>query len=69
MAHNVTHAIEGDFVVIRVRITPEDVAAAPVSASGKSVLVGSTGGYVKLGINVGGKPLSVSAMVLGLLPK
>lgn len=69
MAHNVTHAIEGDYLVVRVRITEADAAAAPPSSTGKSVLIGSTGGYVKLDKTVGGVNLSMTAMVCGTAPK
>ena len=44
MPHNVTHIVEGDRLIITVDIGAAAIKAAPPSASGKTFLVGTTGG-------------------------
>lgn len=46
MAHNVTYAIEGEDLVLRVKLTQGTIAAAPPSSTGKTVVIGSTGGGI-----------------------
>jgi hypothetical protein len=63
MAHNVTHMIDGEDLVIRIKIDPTSVQAAPPSSTGKTNLVGSTGGYISLDKSVAGRRLSYSLSV------
>lgn len=46
--HNVSHEVKGDKLLITVDISAATVSAAPRSASGKTKLVGSTGGAVSI---------------------
>lgn len=46
--NNVNVSREGNTVVIRVDVSPEAIAKAPYSKSGKSKLVGSTGGFQRV---------------------
>lgn len=50
--HNVTHTVKGDKLVIEVDISAKAIAAAPPSSSGKTHLVGTTGGALPVpGVN------------------
>jgi hypothetical protein len=62
MAHNVTHKLEGDELVIRIKVDPGAVQSAPLSGSGKTHLVASSGGYQTFG-NVANKALAYSISV------
>jgi hypothetical protein len=44
--HNITHAVEGNDLVIRIPLTPDAIRAAPPSSTGKTRLVGSSSGYI-----------------------
>ena len=46
--NNVEYKVEGDKLVITVDISQRSIAAALPSSSGKTVLVGSTGGAMPL---------------------
>jgi len=46
--HNVTHRVESGKLIITVEVTPAALNAAPPSSSGKTMLVGSTGGQVSI---------------------
>ena len=46
--HNVAHEVKGDKLVITVDIGQQSIQAAPPSASGKTYLVGTTGGSVSV---------------------
>lgn len=46
--HNVTSRVEGGKLLIEVDISPKAIAAGPPSSSGKTVLVGTTGGAVPI---------------------
>ena len=60
--HNVTHKVEGDKLIITVDVSAKAVTAAPPSSSGKTALVGTTGGAV--GFQVNGKALSFAVNVM-----
>jgi hypothetical protein len=47
--NNVNATMEGNTLVIKVDCSPEAVSKAPYSKSGKTKLVGSSGGFQKLG--------------------
>lgn len=47
--NNVNATVEGNTLVIKVDISPETIAKAPFSKSGKTKLVGSSGGFQKAG--------------------
>lgn len=42
--HNVSHEIKGDKLIITVDVGAQALKAAPPSSSGKTMLVGTTGG-------------------------
>jgi hypothetical protein len=46
--HNVSHEVKGDKLIITVDIGPQAINAAPPSSTGKSYLVGTTGGTVSV---------------------
>ena len=46
--HNVTHRMENGKLIISVDVTPAALNAAPPSSSGKTMLVGTTGGQVSI---------------------
>lgn len=46
--HNVTHRMENGKLIITVDVTPAALNAAPPSSSGKTMLVGTTGGQVSI---------------------
>jgi hypothetical protein len=46
--HNVTHEVRGDKLVITIDIGAQAIQAAPPSSSGKTYLVGTTGGTVSV---------------------
>ena len=46
--HNIVTTVEGDELVVRINIGKGAVSAAPHSSSGKTVLVGSTGGALPI---------------------
>ena len=48
MAHNVEYAVKGTKLVITMDISPASINAAPPSQTGKTNLVASTGGSVKV---------------------
>lgn len=56
--NGVQYAIDGDFLYVRVNIGEDKKAEAPDSKSGKTKVLGTTGGFigvgqgVKLGLNV-----------------
>lgn len=62
MAHNVEHRIEGNKLVIVVDLSGESVTNAPPSSTGKTSLVASTSGYVKIG-QVDGHAISLAVTV------
>lgn len=48
MAHNVTHRVVNNTLIVEIDISPKALAAAPPSKTGKTDLVGTTGGTVKI---------------------
>jgi hypothetical protein len=46
--HNVTHKVEGTTLIIKVEVGVAALNAAPPSSSGKTMLVGTTGGQVSI---------------------
>lgn len=46
--HNVSHKVEGDKLIVTIDIGAKAIAAAPASSSGKTHLVGTTGGAVSI---------------------
>jgi hypothetical protein len=48
MAHNVEYTVKGSKLVITMDIGPASIQAAPPSQTGKTNLVASTGGSVKV---------------------
>ena len=46
--HNVTHKVEGDKLIITVNVGADACTAAPPSSSGKTQLVGTTGGQLPI---------------------
>jgi hypothetical protein len=46
--HNVTHKVEGDKLIITVDVGAGACAAAPSSSTGKTKLVGTTGGQLPI---------------------
>ena len=60
--HNVSHEVANGELVIRVKIDASTLAAAPPSSSGKTRLVGSTGG--PLAIAVPGATVTFSLNVM-----
>lgn len=44
--HNVTHKLAGDKLVIEIDLSKRAIDSAPPSSSGKTKLVGTTGGAV-----------------------
>jgi hypothetical protein len=51
--HNVTHEIKGGKLLITVDISAGAISAAPPSQSGKTALVGTTGGALPIASPVG----------------
>lgn len=49
MSHNVNHSYSGDILTITVDMSRQAIDTAPFSQSGKTRLIGSTAGTVKLG--------------------
>lgn len=61
--HNVSHAVENGKLIITVDLSADAIGKAPFSSTGKTKLVGSTGGSVALP-PVEGKPVSFSVNVM-----
>ena len=68
MAHNVTHSIEGDELVVRMKIDRAAFDAAPLSGKGKSVIVAKHD-YEPLPIEVQGMTLSLATALYAKLPR
>jgi hypothetical protein len=62
--HNVTHTVEGDTLVIRVKVGPDAINAAPPSTTGKTHLVASTGAAVPIDVPGCKRAVSFSANVM-----
>lgn len=60
--HNVTHTIEGDKLIITVDISARAIASAPPSSSGKTILVGTTGGAVSFAAGKASLSYAVNVM-------
>lgn len=61
--HNVTHRVEGTRLLIEVDISPKTIAAAPPSATGKTLLIGTTGGALPVpGSNGAGVTFALNVM-------
>ncbi len=48
--HNVSHEVKGGKLIITVDVSPGAIDAAPPSSSGKTHLVGTTGGAVSIAL-------------------
>jgi hypothetical protein len=46
--HNVSHEVKGDKLIITIDVSQQSIDAAPPSSSGKTHLVGTTGGAVSV---------------------
>ncbi len=62
--HNVEHVVTGDKLVITVDISKKAISAAPPSNSGKTVLVGTTGGAVAIAMPAGSPPVTFALNVM-----
>lgn len=60
--HNVIANIEGDFLVIRVRVDAATIKFSPISKSGKSKLLASSGGFLPVA-DVPGMALSLNVSI------
>ncbi len=60
--HNVTYELDGDTLILKMDVSASALAAAPPSASGKTMLVATTSGAMPIPL-VSGAPLSVSLNV------
>lgn len=63
MSHNVSHEVKGDKLIITVDVSAKTIASAPPSSSGKTSLVGTTGGAVNIAAP-NGKPVSFALNVM-----
>jgi len=61
--HNISHKIDGDNLVITIDISARSLSAAPDSSTGKTKLVGTTGGTVAFK-NKAGADLSFAVNVM-----
>lgn len=68
MANNVEYSVKGDKLTIIVDISKKSIDKAPASASGKTKLVASTGGFTGIG-EFSGKVLSLAVNVSSKDPK
>jgi hypothetical protein len=66
---NIAAVIEGDELVIRVKIGAADFAASPLTEKGRSVVVATSDGWLKLGLQAQGCDLAFSGGIYAKLPK
>jgi hypothetical protein len=63
--HNVTHEVKGDKLIITVDISQSAITAAPPSSSGKTKLVGTTGGAVSVPCKYASLTFAINVMAKG----
>lgn len=62
--HNVKHTLANDKLVIEIELNHGALASAPLSSTGKTKLLASTGGSVALPMLIEGKQASFSINVM-----
>jgi hypothetical protein len=60
--HNVSHEIKGDKLIITIDVGPQAIKAAPPSSSGKTMLVGTTGGAVAVDVRGASVTFAINVM-------
>lgn len=61
LGRNVDIASDGDYVYLRMKVNEQVVDNAPISNSGKSIVIASTGGNVRVDTKVGTVSIGVNA--------